>query len=165
MCVVKLHFNKIPFFQRAYTNLRRFMVIHQIDTVNSMSIFFFLIIFFSCGSFHNMFQTRHTLFRWLQRYQWRKMPKPPWREIISKDNTLHKFYDKYCLKFAHVYFFGGEGGCYIRLSQLIMNISHLQHNVSFKFNFRFLRDYINLKICDHQSWWLDYIHQVIWSDT
>ena len=33
---------------------------------------------FFCGTFHNMFQTRHTLYLWLHRYQWKKLPKPQW---------------------------------------------------------------------------------------
>ena len=29
------------------------------------------------GTFHNMFQTRHTLYLRLHRYQWKKLPKSP----------------------------------------------------------------------------------------
>ena len=35
-------------------------------------------IFFFRGTFHNMFQTGHTLYLWFHRYQWKKLPKPPW---------------------------------------------------------------------------------------
>ena len=44
-----------------------FYVIYQVG----VSLFFFL-----GGTFHYMFQTRHTLYLWLHRYQWKKLPKP-----------------------------------------------------------------------------------------
>ena len=58
-------------FRCLYLNLRA-----EINQTQNSIILVFECLF--CGTFHNMFQTWHTLYLWLHRYQRKKLPKALW---------------------------------------------------------------------------------------